>query len=166
MALFNLIILSPFRYSNLLSCQLLKKRLLALSVENLLGLNYSKQLDPAYRDPNVCLDTFKIHSTFHEVADSTILSKTSDFGICCNIYARPAKAYSILTASCKRPPRTHANSGFQLLYYQATSNLAIKSRKHLKISCQKYKIDSLLLSPRCMTNYMKSCSFLHAHIFE
>ena len=30
--------------------------------------------------------------------------------------------------------------------------------KHLKISCQKHKIDSLLLSSRCMTNYMKSCS--------
>ena len=27
--------------------------------------------------------------------------------------------------------------------------------KHLKISCQKHKIDSLLLSFRCMTNYMK-----------
>ena len=38
--------------------------------------------------------------------------------------------------------------------------------KHLKISCQKRKIDSLLLSSRCMKNYMKSCSFLHAHLFE
>ena len=38
--------------------------------------------------------------------------------------------------------------------------------KHLKISCQKHKIDSLSLSPRCITNYMKSCSFLHAHFFE
>ena len=38
--------------------------------------------------------------------------------------------------------------------------------KHLKISCQKHKIDSLLLSSRCMTNYMKSCSFLRAHFFE
>ena len=34
---------------------------------------------------------------------------------------------------------------------------------HLKISSQKHKIDSLLLSSRCITNYMKSCSFLHAH---
>ena len=34
------------------------------------------------------------------------------------------------------------------------------------ISCLKNKIDSLLLSSRCMTNYMKSCSFLHAHFFE
>ena len=38
--------------------------------------------------------------------------------------------------------------------------------KQLKIGCQKHKIDSLLLSSRCMTNYMKSCSFLHAHFFE
>ena len=46
--------------------------------------------------------------------------------------------------------------------------------KHLKISCQKHKIDKsiiviqvcLLLSSRCMTNYMKTCSFLHAHFFE
>ena len=38
--------------------------------------------------------------------------------------------------------------------------------KHLKISCQKHKIDSLLLSSRYMTNNMKSCSFLHAHFIE
>ena len=38
--------------------------------------------------------------------------------------------------------------------------------KHLKINCQKHEIDSVLLSPRCMTNSMKSCSFLHAHFFE
>ena len=38
--------------------------------------------------------------------------------------------------------------------------------KHLKISCQKHKIDSLLLSSRCMTNCMKICSFLHAHLIE
>ena len=38
--------------------------------------------------------------------------------------------------------------------------------KHLKISCQKHKIDSLLLSSRCLTNFVKSCSFLHAHFFE
>ena len=38
--------------------------------------------------------------------------------------------------------------------------------KHLKISCQKHKIDSLLLSSKCMTNYMKTCSFLHVHFFE
>ena len=38
--------------------------------------------------------------------------------------------------------------------------------KHLAISCQKHKIGSLLLSSRCMTNYMKTCSFLHAHFAE
>ena len=37
--------------------------------------------------------------------------------------------------------------------------------KHLKISCQKHKIDSLLLPYKCMTNNMKSCSFLDAHFF-
>ena len=52
-----------------------------------------------------------------------------------------------------------------------TRQLAIQQytpMKHLKISCQKHKIDrlSLLLSSRCMTNSMKSCSFLHAHFFE
>ena len=29
----------------------------------------------------------------------------------------------------------------------------------------KHKIGSLFLSSRCMTNYMKICSFLHAHFF-
>ena len=38
--------------------------------------------------------------------------------------------------------------------------------KHLKLSCQKHRIDSLLLSFKCMTNDIKNCSFLHAHIFE
>ena len=38
--------------------------------------------------------------------------------------------------------------------------------KLLMISCQKHKIDSLLLSLRCITNYMKTCSFLHAHFTE
>ena len=38
--------------------------------------------------------------------------------------------------------------------------------KHPKISCQKHKIDSLLLSSRCMTNYMKSRSFLHARFSD
>ena len=50
----------------------------------------------------------------------------------------------------------------------ATTQIAIKQytpMKHLKISCQKHKIDSLL-SSRCMANFMKSCSFLHAHFFE
>ena len=52
-------------------------------------------------------------------------------------------------------------------YNQATSNLAIYSHETSQdISCQKHKIDSLLLSSSCMTNYMKSCSFLHAHFFE
>ena len=40
------------------------------------------------------------------------------------------------------------------------------SIKHLKISCQKHKIDSLLLSSRCMTNYIKTCSILLAHFTE
>ena len=35
-----------------------------------------------------------------------------------------------------------------------------------KLSCQKHKIDSLLLSSRCMTNYIKRCLFLHAYFFE
>ena len=38
--------------------------------------------------------------------------------------------------------------------------------KHLKISCQKHKMYSLLLSSRYMTNYMKTNSFLHAHFTE
>ena len=47
-----------------------------------------------------------------------------------------------------------------------TTQLAIKQytpMKHLKISCQNHKIDSLLLTSRGVTTYMKSCSFLHAH---
>ena len=38
--------------------------------------------------------------------------------------------------------------------------------KHLKISFQRHKIGSLLLSSRYMTNYMKTCSFLHADFTE
>ena len=52
----------------------------------------------------------------------------------------------------------------QLSIYQYTP------MKHIKISCLKHRIDdNLLLSSRCMTNYMKSCSFLHvlhSHFFE
>ena len=32
--------------------------------------------------------------------------------------------------------------------------------KHFKMRCQMHKIGSLLLSSRCMTKYMKTCSFL------
>ena len=56
-----------------------------------------------------------------------------------------------------------------LVQSNTTTQLAIQQytpMKHLKVSCQKYKMDSLLLSSRCVTNYMKSCSFLHAHFFE
>ena len=38
--------------------------------------------------------------------------------------------------------------------------------KHLKISCQLYKIGYQLLSSRFMPNYTKACSFLHAHYTE
>ena len=47
--------------------------------------------------------------------------------------------------------------------------------KHLKINCQKHKIGNLVsstyssdseLSSRCMTNYMKTCSFLYAYFTE
>ena len=51
-------------------------------------------------------------------------------------------------------------------YNHPTSNLAKYTIKHLKISCQKHKLDRLFLSSRCMTTYMKSCSFIHAHFFE
>ena len=33
-------------------------------------------------------------------------------------------------------------------------------------SCQRHKLGSLLLSSRCMTNYMKTCSIIHAHYAE
>ena len=51
-------------------------------------------------------------------------------------------------------------------YNHETTNLAINTMKHLKISCPKHKIGSLLLSSRYMTNYMKTCSFLHAGFTE
>ena len=38
--------------------------------------------------------------------------------------------------------------------------------KRLKISCSKNEIGSLLLSSRCMTNYIKTCLFLHVHFTE
>ena len=40
--------------------------------------------------------------------------------------------------------------------------------KRLKISCQKHKIGSLVLSSRYMykTNYIETCSFLHANFSE
>ena len=40
------------------------------------------------------------------------------------------------------------------------------SMKHFKISCQGHKIGSLLLYSRCMANYTKTCSFLHADFTE
>ena len=46
---------------------------------------------------------------------------------------------------------------------QTTSNLSIYSHE---TSQDKLPEDYLLLSSVCMTNYMKSCSFLHAHFFE
>ena len=51
-------------------------------------------------------------------------------------------------------------------YNHATSNFTIYSHETYQDNCQKHKIDSLLLSSRCMKNYMKNCSFLHAHFFE
>ena len=41
--------------------------------------------------------------------------------------------------------------------------LTIYSNERLYISCQKHIVDSLLLSSRCKTNYMKNYSLLHAH---
>ena len=38
--------------------------------------------------------------------------------------------------------------------------------ERLKNSCQKHKIGGLLLSAKCLTNYMKTCSFLHAHFTD
>ena len=61
---------------------------------------------------------------------------------------------NLVPFSCKMLTTT------QLAIYQYTP------MKHRKLSCQKHKIDSLLLLSRCMTNYMKSCSFLHAYLFE
>ena len=58
---------------------------------------------------------------------------------------------------------------FNFSYYnQATGNLAIHSHETSqdKLSEAYNIIDSLLLSSRCMTNYMKTCSFLYAHFFE
>ena len=49
------------------------------------------------------------------------------------------------------------------LYNHATTKLAISSNEMSRISCQKHKIGSLLLSSRYKTNYIKTCSFLHAH---
>ena len=39
----------------------------------------------------------------------------------------------------------------------------IASNEMSQISCQKHNICSLLLSSRYKTNYIKTCSFLHAH---
>ena len=44
-------------------------------------------------------------------------------------------------------------------YNHATTNLTIYSNS----TSQEHRICSLLLSSRCMTNYMKTCSFLHAN---
>ena len=55
-----------------------------------------------------------------------------------------------------------ANVNLGSLAKHTNTQLAIKqytSMKHLKISCQKHKIDSLLLSFMCMPNYMKSYPF-------
>ena len=53
--------------------------------------------------------------------------------------------------------------------YKKTMHLPIEQctqMKHLKISCQRHKIGSLFLSSRCMTNFMKTCSILHADFTE
>ena len=50
---------------------------------------------------------------------------------------------------------SEASTTLQLAIWQYTH------MKHLKISCQKHKIDSLLLSSRCMTNYTKSFFFFY-----
>ena len=52
------------------------------------------------------------------------------------------------------------------LYNLATNRLAIYFLETSEDKLSEAKIDSLLLSSRCMTNYMRSCSFLHAHFFE
>ena len=49
---------------------------------------------------------------------------------------------------------------FQFTYREYTP------MKHFKISCQKHKIGSLNLLSRSMTNYMKTCLFLHVHFTE
>ena len=36
----------------------------------------------------------------------------------------------------------------------------------IKFSCSEYKIGCLLLSSKCMQNYTKTYSFLHAHYTE
>ena len=47
-----------------------------------------------------------------------------------------------------------------IIYNHATTKLAIYiPMKYLKISCLNSKIGRLLLLSRCMTNYMKTCSF-------
>ena len=51
-------------------------------------------------------------------------------------------------------------------YNQATTILAICSNETSQDKLSKDKISSLLLSSRCMANYMKTCSFLHAHFTE
>ena len=61
------------------------------------------------------------------------------------------------------------------MYNQATTNfksnsipmICLKVRmKCFNMSSQRHKRGSLLLSSRCMTNYVKTCSFLHAHCTE
>ena len=66
------------------------------------------------------------------------------------VIIQPANKLKILTTYYNHPVLTTT----QLAILQYTP------MKHLKISCQKHKID------RCMTNYMNSCSFLQAHFFE
>ena len=66
------------------------------------------------------------------------------------------------------PPMFEPTHELPVLMAYVTSNLAIYSHgtsRDTFVSYQKHKIDSLLLSSRCMTNYMKSCSFLHVHFF-
>ena len=48
----------------------------------------------------------------------------------------------------------------------ATTNLAIYSNETSQDRLSEALIDNLLLSSRCMTNYMKICSFLHPHFTE
>ena len=56
------------------------------------------------------------------------------------------------------------DSAQKLYRFNTTMQLANQytPMKHFQISCQRHKIDSMLLSSRCMTNYMNisTCSFL------
>ena len=110
-------------------------------------------------------DRFKNNINFDTVSESGTMSKTGSGK------RRPRKR-STSGSRSNKPPKVSFFLFLCLLlhngYNQATTKLAFHSNEtsKVKLSIIIIKVGYLLLSSRCMPNYTKKCSFLHAHYTE